>query len=380
MNDLISPFQNAFVKGRVISDNVILTGELLHHLKKQKKTKNYWGAFKVDYFKAFDKISWDFLLRVLKNMNFPDKWLQLIHQCISTTNFHILINGAATKSFSPNCGLRQGDPLSPYLFLLCLNVFSHHLTNLQLTKKISGVKIAKLQGPKVNHLLFADDCVLFFKANMETCNIVNNLLLRFASISGLKVNTNKSQVYFSPNTPPRFRKLMSKILKCPYSDTIGLYLGNTLDGENMKINSFKHLQSALSNKLQGWKGRFLSQAGRVTLIKSTLASISTYYLSHMHLTKTQAGKCDSIINNFLWGGDGNKRKIHTLSWATICTPMKDGGLGIRNMFELNQALLAKHVWKIINNKDSLLGQTMLAKYGSSDEIDGFKCPSNSSTI
>lgn len=299
MSSLVTKHQNAFVKGRCISDNIILTGEILHHIKKQKRSKSFWAALKVDYFKAFDRIRWDFLIQVLHHLNFPAKWITLIQQCISTTLLQIMINGSPTDPIKPQCGLRQGDPLSPYLFLLWLNVLSHHLQMQQNNSAIVGVKIVQ-QGPRVNHLFFTDDSVLFFKANINSCTVVKLLLDDFALYSGLSMNSSKSQVSFSPNTPARFMKLMSKSLKCKVSPSIGLYLGCILDGGISTKHNFNRILDTLQSRLEGWQGRFLSKAGRITLIKSTLFSISTYYLSHMSLSKSQASKCDSIINNFLW--------------------------------------------------------------------------------
>lgn len=379
MPTLISPFQNAFLKGRSISDNIIMTGELLHHMKKQKKSKNYWAAMKVDFFKAFDKVSWSFLLQVLKDMNFPAKWIQLIHQCISTVNVQVMVNGLTTESITPQCGLRQGDPLSPYLFLFCLNVLSHHLSNLQESKAVPGIKIAR-NSPRVNHIFFADDNIVFFKANLNSCQAIQQLLTSFAHHSGLAKNDSKSQVCLSPNTPRKFVKLMSKTLKCNSADTIGIYLGNCLDGKDYKQTGFQRLLDMISDRLDGWKGKLLSKAGRITLIKSTLASLSSYYLSHLSLTKLQAAKCDRLINNFLWGDTTAKRKMHLIGWHTVCLPLEYGGLGIRNTLDLNHSLLAKQDWKILHDQASLFSCFMRSKYGHPNHHEDFKCPNNASPI
>lgn len=275
-------------------------------------------------------------------MGFPTKWIELIWQCISTPSVQVLVNGFPTNPINSQCGLRQGYPLSPYLFLLCLNVLSKHLSKLQDEKEVMGIKIGR-SSPRINHMFFADDNIVFFKANINSCQTIHQLLTNFVRFSRLVKNDNKSQVNFSPNTPAKFVRLMRKILRCKHSTTIGVYLGNCLDGENQKANAFQRIIDMISSRVHGWKRKTLSQAGRITLIKSTIVFLSSYYLSHISLTKLQSSKCDRLINNFLWGDTDTKKKMHMISWHSVCLPTDQGGLGIKNTYDLNRSLLAKQV-------------------------------------
>lgn len=121
---LIDHYQNAFILGSQMDDSKLLFHETLHIINKQRSGSRYLAALELDMNKAYDRVSWLFLLKVLKAYGFPDIWINLIQQCISTVSYRILINGGASKHFSPQCGLRQGDPLSPYLFLFCMDIFS----------------------------------------------------------------------------------------------------------------------------------------------------------------------------------------------------------------------------------------------------------------
>lgn len=122
---LIDDFQNAFVPGRQMGDNILISHELLHVINKQRTGSRHLAGFKLDMNKAYDRVSWVFILKALKAYGFPDHWVHLIHQCITTVTYRIMINGVASDSFQPNCGLRQGDPLSPYLFLFCMDFFQN---------------------------------------------------------------------------------------------------------------------------------------------------------------------------------------------------------------------------------------------------------------
>ncbi|XP_026417281.1 uncharacterized protein LOC113312760 [Papaver somniferum] len=140
---IISPFQSSFIHGRKISDNIAIAYEIIHHMntRRGKKGSNGTVGIKIDMAKAFDRVNWDFLLQVLSQMGFSSQWFNLIHQCISTTSMAVLVNGSPGKFFKPSRGLRQGDPLSPYLFLFCMKALSRYLTHAETQQQIHGIKI-----------------------------------------------------------------------------------------------------------------------------------------------------------------------------------------------------------------------------------------------
>lgn len=131
--------------------------------KKEKKGTLFAGLLKIDLSKAYDRIIWDFIEAILRKMQFPKNWIQWINQCMSTVSYSILVNGEPRKFFKPSASLRQGDPLSSYLFILCMETLSMKLIAAQISKDIQGIKIAS-SAPSLTHLFFADDAIFFFKA------------------------------------------------------------------------------------------------------------------------------------------------------------------------------------------------------------------------
>ncbi|MCI09798.1 ribonuclease H protein, partial [Trifolium medium] len=131
-------------------------------------------------------------------MGFPPSMVALINKCISTVSYKVLVNGQPSRSFTPERGLRQGDPLSPYLFILCADVFSGLLKKAVLAKKIHGIQIART-APRISHLLFADDSLLFARANAQEGDCILGVLQQYQLASGQLVNFDKSEVAFSRN-------------------------------------------------------------------------------------------------------------------------------------------------------------------------------------
>lgn len=175
---LIDNYENAFIQARQMTDNTLISHELLHTINKQRSGNRYLTAMKIDMNKAYDRVNWLFLIKILKAYGFPDSWIQMIHQCISTVTYRILINGAASKPFQPSCGLRQGDPLSPYLFLFYMDILSR-MTSLAVDiKSFQGIKCHR-QSPRISHLFFADDAMFFFKVKDNACIALKSLLERW---------------------------------------------------------------------------------------------------------------------------------------------------------------------------------------------------------
>ena len=182
MDSLITPFQNAFIKGRNISDNILLAHEIFYFLRKRKRRKKFYGALKIDMTKAYDRVDWKFLKAVLISMNFSQNWVKWILQSVTTVQYTLLVNGSLSQTFKPKKGLRQGDPLSPYLFLLCANVLSLALIQAEQHKKIQGIRVGR-NGCTSTNLLFVDDSLLFFRKDSNSIDNIQCVLQWYCSIS-----------------------------------------------------------------------------------------------------------------------------------------------------------------------------------------------------
>ena len=161
MDKLISPYQNAFIQDRNILDNILIAHEIIDTFKKKKGRKKGYGALKVDMCKAYDRVSWIFVKAVLILMNFGSNWVHRIMECVFLVQYAFLLNGNPTQEFLPTRGVRQGDPISPYLFLFCANILSIALIQVEGQKKIKGIKLDR-NGLSFTHLFYVDDSLFFF--------------------------------------------------------------------------------------------------------------------------------------------------------------------------------------------------------------------------
>jgi len=166
LDKCISDSQSAFVSGRSILDNAMVAIEIIHYMKSKVKGKKWDVALKLDISKAYDRIDWSYLQRVMTKMEFSDQWVKWIMMCVETVDYSVLVNGNATSRIISGRGLRQGDPLSPYLFIICVEGLSALIRKAEARGEINGVKICN-NAPIISHLLFVDDCFLFFRANVD---------------------------------------------------------------------------------------------------------------------------------------------------------------------------------------------------------------------
>ena len=184
---LISPNQSAFVSGRLIYDNIIASFEILHSISIKKLGRKGMMALKLDISKAYDRLEWGFLRAVLEKMNFPQKWVELVFDCVFPLKLSFILNGKLEGNISPSRGLRQGCPLSPYLFILCAKNLSSLIRKSKRDGRILGVRCCR-GSPLISHLLFADDSIMFSKASIESGACLKDILNIYEKASGQQVN------------------------------------------------------------------------------------------------------------------------------------------------------------------------------------------------
>ncbi|KAM7497543.1 hypothetical protein LguiA_021957 [Lonicera macranthoides] len=181
-------------------------------------------ALKLDMSKAYDRVEWSVLELVLRKLGSDAKWVNLIMQCVTTVSYSVLLNGEPYAYFHPKRGLRQGDPLSPYLFLLCAEGLSSLFTDAELKGLLRGMA-ARRGGPKVTHLFFADDSLIFAPATIRDGNQIKCILDTYSAASGQVINYQKSAVVFSRNTPQQIQDQLLAILEVAVVQSHDKYFG-----------------------------------------------------------------------------------------------------------------------------------------------------------
>ncbi|CAL1367235.1 unnamed protein product [Linum trigynum] len=194
--NLVNELQAAFTGGRQIQDNIVIVHEVLNQFKKNKKKKKKEMMLKLDMKKAYDLVEWDFLINLLKAYGFNDTWCGWVQACISTVKFRLLFNGAPSTDFTPSRGIRQGDPLSPLLFILMSNSLSFMIEKAAQRQFIKGIKLNR-ECPILTHCLFADDTVIFGEASVREADNILSIIHDYGSITGQEVNREKSSMFLS---------------------------------------------------------------------------------------------------------------------------------------------------------------------------------------
>ena len=183
LDSVISDTQSAFISGQLISDNIMVSYEVMHYLKCKRVGNDGYMALTLDMSKAYDRIEWDFLKAILRRMGFSEWWVKLVLQCVSTVQYTIVHGNQEMGPILPTRGIRQGDPLSPYLFIICAEGLSSLIRRYELKQWVHGIRICR-KAPAVTHMLFANDSYLFCKADITEASKILEVLHMYEKASG----------------------------------------------------------------------------------------------------------------------------------------------------------------------------------------------------
>lgn len=361
MEKVVSPFQSSFIPGRLIEDNVVLVQEMVHSFARKRGGRR-WMAFKIDLEKAYDRLKWDFIDDSCSLLGLPSSWCSWIKNCIRSPTMRVVWDGEMSDSFVPSRGIRQGDPISPYLFVLCLERLGHSIQALVDNGEWKPIKV-KRDCPGISHVFFADDIILFAEASVSQVKLINKCLREFCAVSGQRVSTSKSKLFVSPNVSGTFRHNLQVAAGLPISSDFGNYLGVPMIQSRLKSTDFNSILVKTKHRLATWKGKLLSFAGRLTLVKSVLMSIPAYVMRTCILPRATCTELDKLCRRFLWNDREDKNRIHLVAWDSICKPVEYGGLGLRKARDNNLVAMGKLAWRLIHEVGKPWVELVSRKYG-----------------
>ncbi|GKV11959.1 hypothetical protein SLEP1_g23168 [Rubroshorea leprosula] len=355
---IIGEQQMAFIGGRQLVEGAVVANEIIDEAKR-KKMKSF--LFKVDFEKAYDKVCWEFIDYMLMRMGFSITWRKWIQECLRSSTVSVLVNGSPTKQFTVSKGLRQGDPLSPFLFLIVAEGLNGLVSSAVVKEQYKGVIVGN-GAVSVSHLQFVDDMIFFGEATEENIQAIKCIMRIFELVSGLKINFGKSQL-MGIGVGEEWRARMAFRLYCKEGGFPFKYLGIPIGGNHRRITMWQPMVESFKRKLESWKGRHLSFGGRITLINSVLSSLPIFLMSVYLIPKGILLAIDKIRRSFLWGGMGEKKKINWVSWEKVCEQKERGGLGVKELRKFNLALMGKWWGRLASNDEGLWRELIKGKYG-----------------
>ncbi|GKU94200.1 hypothetical protein SLEP1_g7726 [Rubroshorea leprosula] len=327
--EIVSETQSAFVGGRQLVDSVLVLNEVVDEIKRKKQPA---FVFKADFEKAYD--------------------------CVD----------CPTKEFEMGKGLRQGDPLSPFLFLMIAEGLQGLVKRAVNEEMLHGIEIGK-KGLSVSLLQFADDTIIMGRADAENIRMVKDILIWFELMSGLRINFSKSSV-FGYNVSEKWLKGAASMLHCRVGRAPFLYLGLPVDGRFGSKKLWELVVNKFRAKLAIWKAATLSFGGRLILLKSVLSALPIFYMSLYLLPNSVLEELIRTQRNFLWGGTGSIKKISWVRWEDVCRDKAKGGLGVPDLQRKNWAMIGKWWYRLGDEVESLWKRVVREKYyGDREEVD-----------
>ncbi|CAN6168854.1 unnamed protein product [Urochloa humidicola] len=338
ITDLVSMLQTGFIKGWCISDNFLFATELVQCCYKRRASTI---VLKLDFRKAFDSIDWISLDAVLAARGFGDNWRAMVRSLLSSGKTAVMLNGVPGPWILCRRGLRQGDPLSPYLFLIV-----DDLLHRMVAHEDSGLEHPLVPGLPCPVIQYADDTLIILPACPVQLHRLKKILDTFASATGLHINFHKST--FVPVHIDQARALeLAAILGCPVASFPQTYLGLPLSSVKLSPATLDALSIKAERAFPGWRTSLLTSAGRLTLASAVLTAQSMHAMAVIPLPASTLQKLDRPRKGLFWKGapkcSGGDCQV---AWQLACREVEDGGVGLKDLATLNTSLLLKHIHKL----------------------------------
>ncbi|GKA26341.1 putative RNA-directed DNA polymerase [Tanacetum coccineum] len=345
--------------GRYILDGGLIANETVEFLKK-KKRKAF--LLKIDFEKAYDSVNWNFIRHTLTQMRFGDKWCKWIEACQKSATVSVLVNGSLTLEFKMERGIRQGDPLSPFLYLIAAEGLNITIREAVSNGIFKGVSVGRDETP-ISHLQYADDTLIFGDWNMSNAKNIMRIMECIKLSSGLKINPNKTKVYGIGVGIEEVTSLAQR-MRCAAGLLPFTYLGLPVGCSMKRVSTWNVVVEKFKKRLDKWKAKTISFGGRLTLVKTVLSSLPLYFFSLFRAPASIIKKLESVRQRFFWGGNDESKKMAWVRWNVVLKKTKVGGLNIGSLKAFNWALLGKWWWRFRVEENRLWVKIIKSLYGS----------------
>ncbi|XP_059073459.1 uncharacterized protein LOC131874211 [Cryptomeria japonica] len=320
---------------------------------------------KLDIRKAYDRVDRDFLVAAMERFGFGKSWIKWISSMIMQFSASVLVNGNPHGFFSTSRGIRQGDPISPFLFILMAKVLGRLIAGKRDQGLWKGIEIAQGVVP-TTHSQFANDTCLFEVASMCEASVMKKVLDRYLGATGQEINWLKSEVFFF-HTEGWSQRAIARVFEIKIGQLLGKFLGMPLFAGAGKSKMWKGLLDGCKAKMEGWKSKWLSLARHILMLKTVVSAMPIFPMACFKLPASIIKNMQQKMRKFLWNGSQDQDKVPLMARDRVCKPKGGGGAGLRDWKIINEAMGAKLVWQKYRKSKQRWVRILQAKYLDSRE-------------
>lgn len=348
IGSIINHSQAAFIPGQNIHKHILLAYELIKGYSRKNGTPRC--LFQIDLQKAYDMLNWRALEKIMLEIGIPTTFVQWIMNGVTTVSYRYNINGKHSKLMKAARGIRQGDPISPFLFVIVMEYMNRLLYKMQ---NMANYKHhPKCKKMELTHLTFADDILLFTRGEKKSVEAMMQPMHTFSEATGLVMNPSKCNVYMGAvddNTKKQILEMTGfKQGTLPFR-----YLGVPLSCKRLSVSYYLPLVEKILNRIHHWSAKVLSQAGRIQLVQTVSFAIANYWLQCFPIPKAILHKLNTACRSFVWSNSTSPSRKSPIAWQTVCKPKNKGGMNVIDLECWNSITLMKHLWDLSLKTDSL---------------------------